>query len=245
MQCEHAQEFLSEYVTGDMDRALAVSLENHLAACGSCSDAVAGLRSVWRTLDDAPVVEPPPAFHAALMQRIGEEQARSESAARLSRRAPVWRSLLQPRALAYAATVLVLLAGAEIVQVQRASLGPVGVLFSLLHPTAALRTQNVEWVPNGQGGGVLEVALQANAQANGATTRRHVHVRLLRQSGGPVPGAANASADGDLTSGQVLTLSMPLDITPSATTDTLSVTLSPTDGAQDSETVSIPVGPSP
>ena len=65
MKCEHAQEFLSEYVTGEMDRALAVSLENHLMVCAPCSETVEGLRRLWHTLDDMPVIEPPPSFHAA------------------------------------------------------------------------------------------------------------------------------------------------------------------------------------
>ena len=57
MQCDHAQEFVSEYVTGEMDQALAVTLENHLSACAACAGTVEGLRRLWTTLDQLPVVE--------------------------------------------------------------------------------------------------------------------------------------------------------------------------------------------
>src|SRR5947209_2154263 len=127
MKCEHAQEFLSEYVTGEMDRALAVSLENHLAVCEPCTETVEGLRGLWLTLDDMPLIEPPASFHASLMDRIAAEQIREERAARAPIRVPAWRGVMQPRVFAYAAVAIVLLLGAELVQVQRAALGPLGL----------------------------------------------------------------------------------------------------------------------
>src|SRR5437016_832085 len=140
MQCEHAQEFISEYVTGEMDAALAVSLENHLNGCEACRDTVDGLRRLWTTLEQMPVVDPPPSFHAAVMKRISEEEKAAERAAAQRQRVPAWRGLLQPRSFAYAAVALIVLLSAELVQVQRAALGPLGLVLNVLHPVPLLRS---------------------------------------------------------------------------------------------------------
>jgi anti-sigma factor RsiW len=242
MQCEHAQEFLSEYVTGEMDRALAVTLENHLTACNACTEAVEGLRQLWRTLDQMPTVEPPPTFHAALMERISLEQAQEQRAARAPVRAPSWRRVFQPQVFAYAAVAVLLLVGAELVQVQRAALGPVGAIVSILHPAPLLSAQRVEWQPSGQGGGTMTVLLQAHSQVNGAIGRQHAHLQLQRKDGANIPGADTSFRDVDLNSDQPTLISFRLGFTPSAATDVLRVTLTSIDGSSDDRrTVDIPV----
>ena len=241
MKCEHAQEFLSEYVTGEMDRALAVSLENHLIVCAPCTETVEGLRRLWHTLDDMPVIEPPLSFHAAVMDRIAAEQIQVERAARPAVRVPAWRGLLQPRVFAYAAVAIVLLLGAEFVQVQRAALGPLGLVLNVVRPVPALKHQSVEWKPNGLGGGTLMVSLQAHAQVNGAGARRQVRVELKRpelSSAGPV------AMEADINSDRPTVLEMPVSFTPDSTLDTLTVTVSSTDASmEDPQTLSLPLPP--
>ena len=244
MKCEHAQEFLSEYVTGEMDRALAVTLENHLSICAPCTETVEGLRSLWCTLDEMPVIEPPSSFHASVMERIAAEQIQEERAARAPIRVPAWRGLMQPRALAYAAAAIVLLLGAELVQVQRAALGPLGLVLNIVHPMPLLQTQKVAWAPNGQGGGILTVSLQAHAQINGAVTRRHVRVDLHRNTGAALGAAASISKDGEIRSDQTTVMELPLNFTPHSGTDALEISLTPLEPAvEDPQTVTLPLAP--
>ena len=247
MQCEHAQEFISEYVTGEMDTALAVSLENHLNICPICQDMVDGLRLLWTTLDQLPTVDPPPAFHDLVMKRITDEEIAADRAAAPKPRMPSWRALLQPRSLAYAAVLLVLLLSAELVQVQRAALGPLGLVMKLIHPVPLLQAQSVEWMPNGQGGGTLKVRLQAHARVNGAVQRLHYHLQLDRKDGAAAPiRAMNPYREGDLVSGLTAVAELPLNYTPSDNTDALTITLTPAEsGSQESQTIPIPLSPSP
>ncbi len=246
MQCEHAHEFLSEYVSGEMDRALVVTLENHLDACSACTDTVEGLRRLWNTLDDMSLVEPPTSFHSSLMQRISAELQIQSNAAAAPRRVRSWRGLLQPHAFAYAAVVLVLLLGAEFVQVQRAGLGPLGLLMNLVHQTPPLQTEQVQWAPNGRGGGLLTLRLQAHPQVNGAIRRDQVRVQLVRKNGAAYPGTRPVARVAELASDRVTTVSLPLDFTPSESTDVIDLTLMPLDSAgAESQTVEVPLGPAP
>ena len=241
MKCEHAQEFLSEYVTGEMDRALAVSLENHLTVCAPCTETEEGLRRLWHTLDDMPVIEPPASFHTAVMDRIAAEQIQVERASRPVVRVPAWRGLLQPRVFAYAAAAIVLLLGAELVQVQRAALGPLGLILNVVHPVPALQRQTVEWKSNGLGGGALMVSLRAHAQVNGAVTRRHVRVELRRPE---LVSATPVAIEADIDSERSTVLEMPLSFTPDSTLDTLTVSVSSAEAAVDeTQTLSLPLAP--
>ena len=241
MQCEHAQEFFSEYVSGEMDGALAVSLENHLNVCGPCSETVDGLRQLWKTLDHMPVVEPPAAFHASLMERLAAEavgQPRPAVATPMSR----FGRQFQARVLAYAATVVLLLMGAEFVQVQRASLGPLGLVLNLVHPAPVLSSQRADWKPNTEGGGTLSVVLQAHAQVNGAVSRNRVHLQLRHGNGSITPETAHAVKDGLLTSERPETFTIQLDASPHIETDVVEVTVTPLDSASpENHSVNVPI----
>ena len=244
MQCEHAHEFISEYVTGEMDAALAVSLENHLGACMACRDTVADLRRLWSSLDEMPLVDPPESFHSTLMKRINEEEASTERAARPTMRIPAWRNIVHPRVFAYAAVMLVLLLSAELVQVQRAALGPLGWVLNTIHPAPLLRSHTVAWMPNGSGGGTLTVRLQAHSQANGALSRQRFHIQLLRKDGALPGGLKRVARDGELSSDQPTVLDIPLDFTPSADTDVLELTVTSDEaGGGEGRTVPIPLAP--
>jgi hypothetical protein len=157
MQCETAQEHFSDYISQELDRAMTLSLENHLHACGRCQEEVAALRRAWTALDALPMVEPPMFFHENLMSRLSAEQAQVEEAAVARRAVWDWRALFRPRQLAYGAVALVLfLTGAEVVQTQRAGLGPVGWVVSLFRPAKAVWSPaqaNVVWTPAPQSEG--------------------------------------------------------------------------------------------
>jgi hypothetical protein len=244
MQCEHAQEFISEYVTGEMDRALVVTLENHLSACAACTETVHGLRRLWATLDQLPVVEPPASFHVTLMERISDEQRREAREAKAPVRVSAWRGVFQPRVFAYAAAALVLLLSAELVQVQRASLGPLGLVLNILHPAPLLRTQKVEWTPTGQGGGTLRILLQSHAQINGAVSQIHVHLQLTGKAPTIAPSIRQATFDGEITSDKVTVVEIPLTYTPSDEAEVVRLKLTPVDGGtEQSQTIAIPVSP--
>jgi len=253
MQCEHAQEFFSEYVSGEMDRALAVTLENHLNACNPCSETVDGLRQLWETLDRMPIVEPPASFHASLMDRLAAEPIVQKRSAGAEVSASRFGRQFQVRALAYAATIVVLLMGAEFVQVQRAALGPLGVLINVLHPAPVLSMQHVEWktasVSTGDYdpvSGTLSVVLQAHAQVNGAVARDRVHVQVKHANGAITPETARAFKDGLLTSERPETFTIPLVAAPHPETDVVEVTVTPFDGATpESRTVTIPITGAP
>ena len=170
MQCNQAQELFSDHVAGHLDRALNVSLENHLGSCETCRAEILGLRRVWSSLEALPSVEPPAFFHENLMHRISMEQDRVAEAA-LSRRAGWnWRTLFLPRSPVFAGAALLALAlfGMGGLHVQHASLDPLGSLWHLVFPgdrvsgvTPSLQTARAEWHPNGQGGGTLTIYVQA------------------------------------------------------------------------------------
>ena len=241
MQCEHAQEFLSEYVTGDMDQALAVTLENHLRACEPCAEAVESLRRVWSTLDELPTIEPPATFHASLMERISADIERQERAAKAPVRLPVWRAFVQPRSFAYAAAAVALILGAELVQVQRAALGPVGTILNIVRPAPVLQMHKVEWMPNDHNGGTLTVRIQAHAQANGAALRQHARIEVRHADGTPLQEPGPALKEGEVSSDQPASFAIPLTFTPRQNADVVDVTLSSNDGIGEPRTVILPV----
>src|SRR5947209_1672150 len=100
MQCQHAHELFSEYVAGHLDRALTVTIDNHLSQCAGCREDVAGLRRVWTNLNEMPAVELPPFFHENLMHRLDAELTSQETTAARRRALWDWRVLFRPRALA-------------------------------------------------------------------------------------------------------------------------------------------------
>jgi len=208
MQCQHAQELFSDYVAGQTDRALSVTLDNHLAACDRCRDEVAGLRRTWDTLDRIPDVDLPAYFHENLMSRLDAERVQAEEAALRKRALWDWRLLFRPRPLAAAAAALVvLLASVEVVQTQRAELGPIGWVRSLIHPAPPildLQTARTEWLP-GASGGMLVVHLRPAAETSG---RANLLSFRLTAAGHP-----EIMAQGNLTSDQETVLSMPLSET--------------------------------
>lgn len=140
MQCQKAQELFSDYVDEKLDRAMHVSLENHIAGCGGCRETVSDLQRVWLMLDEMPSVEPSPFFHANLMDRIRMEEEKAQEAAR--KKQWDWRTLFQPRSLAWGGAALVLLlAGARLAHKSgavSAGLDPIGMALELFAPEPSM-----------------------------------------------------------------------------------------------------------
>ena len=240
MQCDLAQQFFSDYITGSADSALLVTLEHHLASCSGCSAMVEELRGLWTTLDQLPVVEPHESFHAALMGHILNQQALEERP--IAQPKKVWSlgRFFQPRVLAYAAVAIILLTSVELVQIQRASLGPLGVILSLMRPSPVVQCPPAEWTATSENGGVLTLHLKVRPLANGAENRVRYQVRLDRLGAGltptqPLVGEASSSRTNEIT--------WQLDFVPSSS-DRLTITVSSLDNTfKGEQSFPVTIGP--
>jgi len=73
MNCKRLETELIAYVDGRAGDAHRAEVEAHLAVCAACRTRVEEFRRLWVVLDDAPGVEPSPAFDAILRQRVAAE----------------------------------------------------------------------------------------------------------------------------------------------------------------------------
>ena len=201
MNCKNATELLSDYVSGQMDRALTVSLENHLATCDNCRKEADGLRWAWSLLDQTPVVDTPPFFHENLMSRIAAETEQAEAEAARKRALWDWKAWFRPRTMAYAtACAVMLLATMGGLHAVHASFDPIGPILRLFvrpaSPTLELQTNYYDWAPNAQGQGTLDIHLQAKPKADGSLNTLHYHLELPgTMHGNPADTDANVTSD--------------------------------------------------
>ncbi len=224
MQREDARELFSDYITGELDRAKTVALENHLNATPESRDEVEALRRVWETLDQAPVVEPPAFFHDNLMRRL-EMEAEKAVEAETNRKAAGWnwKQLFRPKALALTATLGVLvLSVTQVRQTNGASLNPIEPILKLFRSASAQGVTGAALVSR-SGGQVLSLQLaQSPAHAFTYTVKAGDQVFST--------GTAGVSSS--------TVLEVPLTSVPD--TKTVEVTLTDTQ-TQKSETVSLPL----
>lgn len=187
MHCIDTRELLSDYVSGDVDAALTVSIDNHLERCSECRGELAGLRAVWSALGSMERVEPGPFFRENLLTRMERDPDGILNPSRRSSRWWTLGQLLQARSLAFAAAALVLvMAGAEVVQTQRAELGPISWLVHQLMPSqpTAAHGNSAEWT-TGPKGGILIVRLYNLARLDGAGHPVTYHVSVDGRADGP------------------------------------------------------------
>jgi anti-sigma factor RsiW len=83
-------ERLSEYLDGGLRDAEREELEEHLASCDGCTDALEGLRRVVTTAQDLPDVPPATDLWPAIAAQITPPESGREPA-REPRRSPFWR----------------------------------------------------------------------------------------------------------------------------------------------------------
>jgi hypothetical protein len=76
MRHEQVQDYLSAYIEGSLDSAIAAAIENHVRECDTCAREETTVRAVFRALDDpALYIAPPPMFHADVMRRVRLQQS--------------------------------------------------------------------------------------------------------------------------------------------------------------------------
>src|SRR5258707_8445859 len=114
MKCETAQELFSDYCEGALQRAMTLTLENHLVECSQCRSEVEGLKIVWATLDAAEVIEPPANFRETVWAKIDAHEKQA-AISRPSRVGFSLKSLFTKRAFAWAGAALVIFVLAGIV----------------------------------------------------------------------------------------------------------------------------------
>ncbi len=183
MKCLEAGDLFSDYISGDIETALAVTLDNHFAVCSDCREAVTGMKSIWSSLDEMALVEPPLYFHENLMSRINAAENAREEAAASGKSTFDWRKMFAPRSFAYAASVLALImAGMGGLHYSKAALDPIGSILHVLKPAPVhvveLSTSRAEWAPNGQGTGTLIVYLKAQPDTEGKLSTLNCVVNL-------------------------------------------------------------------
>jgi hypothetical protein len=223
MQCQHAHELLSDYVAGQLERPLAITLDSHLGECSACREEAAGLRRVWTELEGMSAVEPPPFFHENLMHRINTELDAQE--ANIARRRAIWdwRALLRPRALAAGAVALIVLsASVGFLHTQSAGMWPLSVFAShTVAPSLVLEKPTVEWTPDPitEASGTLVVRLQLD----GSATANGTELGYTVKSESAEPGVVKSVSGTFLQNGTAI-VRFPLSARPNANQDLIVVT---------------------
>lgn len=218
MQCHDALELFSDYVTGQMERALQVAFEAHLQQCRACREGMQSFRVVWEELNQLPRVEAPASLHERILAQVEREQNRPTALAVGKGGRFSWQLLWRPQVLAAAAlVVIVILAGLQFSPVRQAALGLPDKLFGWLHPTpktSGVPLPHVTWQPNAsQPGGQLVVHIQFPASLS---TPIHYWVTLVhRRPGLPLSqGDKVARQEGIGTPGSSQELTFSLSETP-------------------------------
>ena len=223
MHCQQANELFSDYIERRLDPAMTVSVDNHFAACPSCHEEMSALRRIWTTLDAAPVVEPPARLHAGIMDALDAHLEAERQSALPRAKTAGWnlrdlRDLFRPRTLAYAATALVLaLSSVELVQSQRAALGPLGMAARILHLSSsssdtltlpAITATHSEWQAD-PSGGTLVVELRTEA-AKAMVLEPLTYKAELLSNSAQANASARAGIQGRFDAAGFSTLRMPI-----------------------------------
>ncbi len=157
MQRDSIENYYSDYITGDLDAALQLSVENHLKALPEAAAEVEALSRAMATLDEMPSAELPAWFHDNLMNRLDMEMA--NEAIQQKHSGWNWRTLLQPRSFArgLAAVLALLVIGG--VGSQMAGINPFKAIFNnpnwarskAISRAADSASVRAEWRPDSNG----------------------------------------------------------------------------------------------
>ena len=166
MQRDSIENYYSDYITGDLDAALKVSVENHLNASSEARAEMEALRRTMATLGEMPSAELPAWFHDNLMNRLDMEMA-NEAAQQKS--GWNWRELFKPRALARGAAMLAVACVVGSGAAQMAGLNPFSfwnagkVRATELSRAAKSPTARAEWRADNDGTAIVHIAVPKDA----------------------------------------------------------------------------------
>jgi len=79
LNCEQVWREISNYVDGDVDGALRLSMDDHFRTCKRCSSVLAGTRNVVKLYGDERMLEVPAGFGGRLEKRLAKSAAGSGS----------------------------------------------------------------------------------------------------------------------------------------------------------------------
>jgi len=112
MNCERAQEYLSDYLERMLDRAAQSQLEGHLSGCEACREALAGLKSTFQALDALPQAEPPADLALRVMARVRDVRQEERAARKTSLTGFLeWLQGMSPARFAVGAALATLVVG--------------------------------------------------------------------------------------------------------------------------------------
>jgi hypothetical protein len=78
MKCNEIEDLLPAYLENLLSPEETKSIEEHMAACSSCSRIAASLKKVEAIVQDLKEVEPPPFFEQRIMARVREEASQKQ-----------------------------------------------------------------------------------------------------------------------------------------------------------------------
>ncbi|TET72623.1 MAG: hypothetical protein E3J56_05055 [Candidatus Aminicenantes bacterium] len=100
MRCEKVKEKLSAFIDNALDREKTSEIQQHLAECSVCNQAMKLLAQTWDALEVWEKIEPSDSFEAKFWQRVRERELRK----------PFFQKLLK-RVIPAPATVIILVIG--------------------------------------------------------------------------------------------------------------------------------------
>lgn len=167
MQRESIENYYSDYIAGDLDAALQLSVENHLKASPEAAAEVDALRRAMATLNEMPSTELPIWFHDNLMNRLDMKMA--NEAAQQKQSGWNWRTLFQPRSLARGAAAVMTLVVIGGVGAKVAGINPFNI-FSIFSSSNWASTEAMaraahstsvrgEWRPDNNGTAYIRITV--------------------------------------------------------------------------------------
>lgn len=96
LNCEQVRREISNYVDGEVDGALRLSMDEHFRTCTRCASVLAGTRNVVQLYGDERMLEVPAGFSQRLQRRLGQRLEKKQNAAPSGSRWSSWSAWLVP-----------------------------------------------------------------------------------------------------------------------------------------------------
>jgi len=75
--CDQIKHVLSPYLDDELDPETRERVQTHLRECPACNEEINFQQVFWTSVKQLPEVEPPPAFNAFVMARLGEKRLKN------------------------------------------------------------------------------------------------------------------------------------------------------------------------